>query len=332
MIETEIKILINRKSDIDMIKEKIMGEKIQFPIFISEYESHFQLNLTSDYEQWELDSVILDCFPNYEFTSNLKKGRKEIRLQLSRYQSELSTDNWGRPIENPINEAKYLIKKSNDKTERFDSNIKVLFESNEQDYFINIVKGINKNSEEKGFLLLNEFKTKNDGVEAEVLKDKLYKTSQEAFHYGYYKMQELVNQDFKKYVENKKKKIRKQQKQPRKIIRDFINSCNDDKREGIFKNLDENIIFEKRKNWEREVHIEGIKEFEEYIKDPNQELCNRDFKIRSSWDFKLSSVTIGIKYYQSSKDQEEGVQNVQRFGRITFTLRNEKIISITEND
>ena len=113
MIETEISISINRKSDIDVIKKIIIDANISSPIYIYEYESHFNLALTSDYEQWELDSAILECFPEYEFTSELSNGKKEIRLQLSRYQSELSTDDWGRPIDNPLDETKYLIKKSN---------------------------------------------------------------------------------------------------------------------------------------------------------------------------------------------------------------------------
>lgn len=92
MIETEITISVNRKSDIDSIKQKIIESRIQFPIYIFEYENHYQINFTSDYEEWELDSAILDCFSEYEFTTDLERGRKEIRLQISRYQSELSTD------------------------------------------------------------------------------------------------------------------------------------------------------------------------------------------------------------------------------------------------
>jgi len=41
----------------------------------------------------------------YEFTSSLERGRKEISIEISRYQSEFSTDGWGRRIENPLNET-----------------------------------------------------------------------------------------------------------------------------------------------------------------------------------------------------------------------------------
>jgi len=328
MIETEITILVNRKSDIDLIRQNVVDRKIQFPIFILEYENHYQLNFTSDYEEWELESAILKCFPDYEFCSNLERGRKEIRLQLSRYQSELSTDDWGRPIEDPLDETKYLIKKSSDKIERFNPQIKVLFEDSEQLYYINIVNGINKTSGEKGFLLLDEFKTKNDGRNVEILKDRLYESPHEAFLFGCIKMKDCVSQDFNEYLENKKKKQREQQKIPRKMIKDFINSCNRFDSTGILKNLDKSVVFEERIKWQQKLRIEGVKEFEEYLKSSNQELCSREFKIRSPWSFKLPSVTIGIKYYSISTHEEMETSSIEQLGRITFTFRDNKIVYI----
>jgi hypothetical protein len=106
MIETEVSIVINRKSDIDLIEQKIIESKIQFPVYIREYEFSYQINFTSDYEEWELDTAILNLFPGYEFTTDLEKGRKEIRVQISRYQSDLCTDGWGRLLDNPLDETK----------------------------------------------------------------------------------------------------------------------------------------------------------------------------------------------------------------------------------
>lgn len=88
----------------------------------------------------------------------------------------------------------------------------------------------------------------NDPNEA-FFKDRLYKSDLEAFHSGYYKLSELVDKDFSTYIENKNKENRKIQKLPRKIIRDFINACNASGDSNIVKNLNENIIFEERKNW-----------------------------------------------------------------------------------
>lgn len=331
MIETEITILVNRKSDIEVIKQEIIAAKIQFPIYLLEYENSYQLNLTSDYEEWELDTALLRCFPDYEFTSDLEKGRKEIRLQLSRHQSEFSTDGWGRQIENPLNETKYLIKKSDHKPEKFSPEIKVLFGAEEQSYHINIIDGINRSTDEKGFLLLNEFRADNrKNKEVEVLKDKLYKTTAEAFHWGIYKMKELVDQDFEKYTAAKKKEKREHEKIPRKMIRDFINSCNKTDYEGILKYLANDFVFMKKVNWQQIQKFEGIGELEKYIKSPDQELCSQDFKIRSSWYFDPSGmITIGIKHYPVVTSEETKFNNLLKYKQMVFEFREDKIISVT---
>ncbi|WP_223225280.1 hypothetical protein [Sphingobacterium cavernae] len=83
MIETEISIIVNRKTDIDLIQQKIIENNFRFPVYVLEFEEGFQIKTTSDYEEWELDTLILNSFPEYEFTTDLEKGRKEIRLQIS---------------------------------------------------------------------------------------------------------------------------------------------------------------------------------------------------------------------------------------------------------
>ena len=64
MIETSIAISVNRKSDIEIIQQKIIEKSLQFPVYICEYENSYQINFTSDYEEWELDTAILNCFPD----------------------------------------------------------------------------------------------------------------------------------------------------------------------------------------------------------------------------------------------------------------------------
>jgi len=331
MNEVDIEILINRKPDIKLIEQAIISNKIQIPVFIIEYESHYRIEFTSYYEEWELDSSILKCFPDYEFIDNLEKGRKEIRLQISRCQSPFSTDNWGRPIEDPVNEIKYLIKKSTSKPERFNPKVKVLFEDENKYYFVNIIDGINKTSGEKGYLLINDFKTKYTGGETEVLKDRLYKSLEEAFSFGCKKVKGQSDSDFKEYLDHKKKELGKQQKLPREIIREFINSCNKLDVEGIVKNLADDVIFEKVVNWQRQLKIEGLDELKKYIKSPNQELCSREIKIRSSWTFDSLGVTIEIKYYPVLSNVEKKDNIKEQRGRIVFVFKGDKITSITEN-
>lgn len=331
MIETEIKISINRKTDIDTVRQNVIDSNIRFPVYIFEFDNHYEIEFVSDYEEWELDDKILNSFSDYKFTTDLEKGRKEIRLQIYRYQSELSTDGWGRPIENPLNETKYLVKKSESIVEKVNPQVKVLFEGVQQYYFINIVNGINKSTNERGFLLLNEFKTKDENKNAEIFKDKLYKTKAEAFRFGYYKMQDIVNDDFKKHIQEKKKQISELHKIPRKIVRDFINSCNKNDIPLILKNLDNSVIYEKQIHFQSKEKIEGIQQFEEYLKSSKQELCSKNFTIRSSWDIRLPYITIGVKYFPQSDDKEKQNQMFMKYKQISFTLNNNNITNITEN-
>lgn len=328
MIETQIEICVNRKSDIEQIQQNIIKSKIQSPIFIREYEFSYQITFTSEYEQWELDKDILRSFPGYEFTSDLERGRKEIRFEISRYQSEFSTDGWGRRIEDPLNETKYLVKKSKNKPVRFSPSIKVLFEETEQEYYVNITGGINRATNEQGFLLLNEFRIKDEYKKSQVLKDKLYQTPLDAFNAGYNKMQELIHNDFRIYLENKQKGIRKIQKEPRKIIRDFIKACNNFNEKEILKNLDANIAYEKRKNWRTVFCANGVDELREYFTSSEQTICSRDLKIRSSWNFNLPVITIGVKYFPVSEDPI--IKPFQKYGQITFTLNGDKIVRIID--
>jgi hypothetical protein len=328
MIETQISIQINRKSDIQVVKDCIVNSKIQFPVYICEYEGNFTANFTSEYEEWELDKEILNSFPDYEFTENLEKGRKEIRLQIFRHQSQLCTDGWGRPLENPLNETKYLVKKSKNKPTRYNPRITVLFEDNEQSYYVNIVNGINKNTNEKGFLLLNEFRNQDVNGESEIFKDTLYKTPLEAFHFAKNKMEGVVDSDFEEYLKNKKKAIRKKQRIPRKRVRDFINSCNRNDLDDIFENLGENFIFEKKVKRKTETEINGFEEFKKYIKSKDQELCSMGFKIRSSWNIDLPfSITIGVKYFPDEAKKDNMTLQYRQF---IFEFKGEKIIRITE--
>ncbi|RZJ47179.1 MAG: hypothetical protein EOO44_22410 [Flavobacterium sp.] len=259
----------------------------------------------------------------------MEKGRKEIRIQVFRYQDEYSTNGWGRPIENPLNETKYLVRKSKNRAEKFRPSIKVLFGDKEQYYYVNIVNGINKANNEKGFLLVDNFRNDNEDNSGDILKDKLYPSALDAFHSGFGKLPEFVNSDFVSYLGNKKKKIREVQKIPRKIIRDFVNACNSSNEIDVLRNLADNIIFERRKNWQNIAKTEGIDELKTYLKSSDQQLCGKNFKIRSSWDFNLKTVTVGVKYFQISDDPK--IKLIQKYEQIKLTLDNNKILSIVHN-
>lgn len=329
MIETEITILVNRKSDIGVVRNELTACKVQFPVYLLEYENYYELNFTSDYEEWELDSALLRCFPDYTFVTDRERGRKEIRIELSRHQSEFATDGWGRPLENPLHKTMYLVKRSNNTTTHFIPEVKVLFGNEERNYYLNIVGGTRRSTDEKGFLLLNLFKTKHEGGEVEIFKDTLYKTPSEAVQSGLYKMKDVVNQDFQEYIETKKKEKRAHEKLPRKMIRDFINSCNKADFKGIFKDFASDVVFEKRVNWQPVARFEGITELEGYMKSSVQDLCSQDFKIRSSWHFDPNgAITIGIKHYPP--DVEVRPDSLMKYRQLVFRFKAGKMASITE--
>lgn len=212
MIENYLSLNVNRKEDIELIEKVLKDQKIDVPIFILEFENCFKINFTSEYEQWELEREIINVFPDYEFTENLGKGRKEIRIQLSRKQSPLSTDDWGRPLETHIDETKYLIKKSNESFEKFTPQVKVLFESSERYYFVNIIKGINRVNDKKGFLLLNEYNVFDTKKDCGFFQNELFETPIAAYWSGISQIEQLANLEFIEYIKEQKKLRRKKRK------------------------------------------------------------------------------------------------------------------------
>ncbi|MDN3706211.1 hypothetical protein QW060_03625 [Myroides ceti] len=95
---------------------------------------------------------------------------------------------------------------------------------------------------------------------------------------------------------------------------------------SILKNLDENIVFEVRKNWKTIFEIEGLSKFKEYLNSSDQQLCGKNFKIRSSWSFSLPNVTIGVKYFPPVTEKD--MHPTQKYEQIRFVLNDKKIASI----
>ncbi|WP_027374850.1 hypothetical protein [Chryseobacterium sp. UNC8MFCol] len=331
MIETYINISVNRKTDIDVIKDILIRNKIDSPIYIAEYEGHFNIYFTSTYEQWELDKQICQSFPGYDLSTDMQRGRKEIRLEISRHQSELCTTDWGYPIDNPLNETKYLIKKAsekgNDAPIKFNPEIRVLFGSEEQTYYINIIPGIKNSTQEKGFLLLNEFKCEADPEITDFFPDTLYKTPVDAFNSGRDKIEDTVNKDYAEYQAIKKKQRQQREKFPRKIIREFIKNCNSSNYDDIVKDLAPDIHFEIRVNWRQKLTSSGLDEFKNYLEASYQELCKRDFKIKSSWSFHDQDVRIILDTFTPPAKTDEAPKNNYRIF-LNFRIEEAKITQI----
>ncbi|WP_422082811.1 hypothetical protein [Ulvibacterium sp.] len=206
MIMTYLDMTINRKEDIEIVQDLIRQVHIDAPVFIIEFEDRYEVSFADDYEQWELESAIEQAFPEYEFTEDLGKGRKEIRIEFARQQSSFSTDDWGRPLENPINEKKYLIKKSKEKIVKFSPQVKALFGDSDSYYFINIVSGIDKKSNKTGYLVLDDFKEFDKDKDGGFLRNELYETPMKAFWSGVREIKHIAESDYAEFVKNTKRK------------------------------------------------------------------------------------------------------------------------------
>ncbi|AQW92885.1 MULTISPECIES: hypothetical protein [Elizabethkingia] len=328
MDDIELTILINQKMDLELIREIIINIKVHEPVFIIEYEHFYQIKIKSESSLWELDNGILHFFQDYEFTNNLSGGGKEIRLEISRYQCPWSTDNWGRRLENPINQKIYLVKKSQNLPARFRPKVQVLFEKQEQNYFINIVSGIIPQTNEKGFLLKDSFSALTNPNDVKVFTDKLYKTAGEAFQEGLSKLSKIVEADLEKYEAEKQKAKKELEKTPRKIIRKFISACNKNDFSTILESLSGDFKFRTNIINKEGISIDGIKEFDQYLKTESQELCAKGFKIRSNWRFTDSSIEIGVKYPPLNNNREVLQNEPLIYRQMYFVIKEERITLI----
>jgi hypothetical protein len=87
-------------------------------------------------------------------------------------------------------------------------------------------------------------------------------------------------------------------------------------------------VYERRINWQTKLKKEGIKELIEFIKSSNQDLCSKNFKIRSQWSFNSYDITIGVKFYPALTDN--ATSNFLKYRQLSFVLKSNKIESIIE--
>ena len=207
MYEFQISYILYRPDDITVLKGILRDQKIDTPIFIINEGDRLLVKMTTDYEHWELDHKIEQAFSGYEFSEDIGRGRPEIRVQVNRYQSNF-TDDWGRPIEDRLDDTKYLIRKGLEKQLEFQPKIEAMFFNEERDYYINIVPGINKATQEKGYLIIDSFDKLDEHNETDApFIQHLYRDSSDAFWSAFNKMETKAEQDFKTFV--KKKKMRR---------------------------------------------------------------------------------------------------------------------------
>lgn len=202
-----VNIRLNNKSDLEKVTEILKCQQIDKPVYIIESSCSYSINFESDYEHFEIDTDLENSFNDYEFVSDLGKGQKQIRIQINRTQSPFSSDGWGRHFNSdPIETSKFFIRRSKNESTNNDINttFKVLFNDIEKEYTVNAVPGINKATDEKGYILVKNIN--ESGNETELIEKNLFKTKSEAFWRGYQLMTSQIEQEFTDYKKSIKRK------------------------------------------------------------------------------------------------------------------------------
>lgn len=208
MYEFQVSYTLYRPTDIDILKGILISQKIDSPVFIVDEGDMLLVKMVTDYEYYELDQKIEEAFAGYEFCEGIGRGRQEVRVEVNRYQSNFG-DDWGRPIEDRLDETKYLIRKRAErmKESEYNPKIKTLFLDEERDYHINIIPGIDRTTQKKGHLILNSFEKLDDKNDIEFIQ-KLYENYSDAFWSAFHKLEDKANEDFKAFKKKRKRRIR----------------------------------------------------------------------------------------------------------------------------
>lgn len=206
MLSISHSISIRSTKDFDKVVGILKRQGIEKPIFITN-QAEYSINFESDYEHYELVSEMKLTFPEYECFDYIGLGKNEIEIIVSRIQNAHSTDDWGRSLNtNNITTTLYFIKREQTATDHDESSntIRVLIDQTQEKHInVNIVNGKNKNTGERGFLVV---KKSGEGEEPEYLMNRLFKSESEAFWADYRDITRTIEEQYEKYQESQKRK------------------------------------------------------------------------------------------------------------------------------
>lgn len=155
MLQISINIELFDKQHIKLLLEIIKKQSISNAVFITEHQDRFQIIFENDYEQYELQQEIGNCFKGFSYTSNIDNNIEEVKLAIHITQSAMSTDNWGRQWnENDINTSKYLVKRKTAIPDIPNPKFWVLFGQELRTFAVDIRPGVNKHNDEKGYVIV----------------------------------------------------------------------------------------------------------------------------------------------------------------------------------
>lgn len=208
MIEIHFELLILTE-DLKSVHEVIKKYDFDFPVFFIDLEEMVKVEFVSDYEEYEFVKEIGRLFKGYELKEKLTPGKNDIKLKIHRYHSPFSTDGWGRPIEDPLNETFFLVKKSSDENQRpkINPEIIVSYKQEISTYYVNMVPA--EKDEEKGFQVLKDFENNLYGKTHDVEPfNRLNRRLSDSYSFGLSNLKEYVYEKIKASKKKGKRKLK----------------------------------------------------------------------------------------------------------------------------
>jgi hypothetical protein len=208
MLQISINIELFDKQHIKLLLEIIKKQSISNAVFITEHQDRFQIMFENDYEQYELQQKIGNCFEGFSYTTNIDNNIEEVKLAIHITQSAMSTDNWGRQWnENDVNTSKYLVKRKIAIPDIPNPKFWVLFGQELRTFAVDIRPCVNKLNNQIGYIVVNDKTNKKE--EAELLVDKLFQNVSSAFWEGFRLLGPEIEEEYLAYTKELKKKARK---------------------------------------------------------------------------------------------------------------------------
>ncbi len=209
MVDISFDIELYCKDDLDILVELLKKEGIARPVSIIELSNCYTIKFNSEYHHAGIEFQLSAIFEEYEFRPQIENGTSEIKLRISMTQSPLSTDNWDRRFNSdPVHSVSYLVKKEKEENViTVNPKFRVLFGSDEREYILNIVPGMNKTTEEKGFMVVKTIGDRNE--KPDLLINELFPDRTSAFWRGFHTIEGRIEQDYIEWIERNKRRYKK---------------------------------------------------------------------------------------------------------------------------
>ncbi len=190
MIDIDVEIEC-KKGDLPLLLKILSSEHPITPIYIVEFSEFYNVSFRVDYDDDQIVCDLRDRFDGFEFTDQLGIGNSDVRMKIRRVQAN-STDGWGRPLY-PFDKTLYLVAVADNKIDKINPQFQAIMFGEAKKYQVNIVRGVRKESNEKGFVVIGD---PNLGKDAPVIINELFKDENQAFWAGIRKLTNSIQKEF----------------------------------------------------------------------------------------------------------------------------------------